>query len=304
MPWPATARFIWENILSREDLTAAESHFAFGDNWASYAERIDEPEIDEAVRGLSRLLGGERLDGKRVLDIGSGSGLHALAALRLGAREVVAVDLDADSVATSRAVLDRHAPQGGWRVERLSVFDLAAAGLGDFDVVYSWGVLHHTGAMTRAIECAARAVGPGGLFVFALYRRVWMDGFWRLEKRWYANASPVAQRRARAAFVALFAVGLRVTGRNLAEYRRDYGRNRGMDFEHDVHDWLGGWPYESISAGEVDALLAGLGCIPVRRFVRHGKLFGRDPGVFATGCDEYVFRRPSDHPGRLPEGTS
>lgn len=279
-------------MLSRKDLTDAESHFAFGDNWASYAARIDEPAIDEAVRGLSHLLGGKRLDGMRFLDIGSGSGLHALAALRLGAREVVAVDLDANSVATSRAVLDRHAPQGGWRVERLSVFDLAAAGLGGFDVVYSWGVLHHTGDMAHAIECAAQCVAPGGLFIFALYRRVWMDWFWRLEKRWYANASPAGQRLVRAAYVALFAAGLRFTGRNLSEYRRFYLQNRGMDFEHDVHDWLGGWPYESISAGEVDTMLGRLDCVPVRRFVRHGKIFGRDPGVFGTGCDEYVFGCP------------
>src|SRR5207247_8238271 len=98
--------------------------FAFGRNWAAYAEKIAHAEIDEAVRGLSRLLGNERLDGKRFLDIGSGSGLHSLAALHLGAKEVVAVDIDADSVATTKAVLERHAPRGTFRVEQKSVFDL------------------------------------------------------------------------------------------------------------------------------------------------------------------------------------
>lgn len=128
-----------------DDLTQAEARFAFGRNWAEYAGKITEQEIAEAQRGLARLLGGERLDGKRFLDIGCGSGLHSLAALRMGAGEVVAIDLDADSVATTRAVLARYAPNTNYRVERVSVFDLDPAVHGACDIVYSWGVLHTRG---------------------------------------------------------------------------------------------------------------------------------------------------------------
>src|SRR6266446_6943680 len=128
-------------MLNDRDLTLQEAHFAFGRNWAAYAEKITQAEIEEAMRGLSRLLGNERLDGKRFLDIGSGSGLHSLAALRLAAREVVAVDIDADSVATTRVVLERHTPGEDFRVVRASVFELDSISLGTFDVVYSWGVL-------------------------------------------------------------------------------------------------------------------------------------------------------------------
>lgn len=147
----------------REDLTSVDTHFAFGKNWAAYAEKVTAAEIAEAERGLIRLLGSERLDGERFLDIGCGSGLHSLAALRLGAREVVAVDLDPDSVATTQALLDRHAPRGAvFRVEAVSVFDLRPEAMGTFDTVYSWGVLHHTGDMERAIRCAAAMVGTEG----------------------------------------------------------------------------------------------------------------------------------------------
>lgn len=198
-----------------QDLTRAETHFAFGRNWAEYATKITEAEVREAEAGLSRLLGGERLDGKRFLDIGSGSGVHSLAALRLGAREVVAVDIDADSVATTRAVLSRFASDGVYRIERKSVFDLDPTEWGTFDVVYSWGVLHHTGDLDRALACAARMVAPEGLIVVALYRRIWMDPFWRWEKRWYAQASRAAQARARWVYVTLFRLGLRLTGRGL-----------------------------------------------------------------------------------------
>jgi SAM-dependent methyltransferase len=145
-----------------DDWTQAETHFAFGRNWAAYAEKVTEAEVEEAVKGLSRLLGGERLDGKRFLDIGSGSGLHSLAALRLGAAEVLAVDLDADSVATTKAVLSRFAPRGNWRAEQRSVFDLDPQRKGTFDIVYSWGVLHHTGDMMRAIRQAAAMTARGG----------------------------------------------------------------------------------------------------------------------------------------------
>lgn len=278
---------------SFENLTRQETHFAFGKNWASYARSIGRPQIDEAVAGLSRLLGGERLDGKRFLDIGSGSGLHALAAFELGAAEVVALDIDPDSVETTRAVLALHAPGRPAEVAQASVFDLSPAQYGRFDVVYSWGVLHHTGDMLRAVRTAAALVADGGQFVFALYRRIWMDPFWRLEKRWYAKASPKSQARARALYVALFRLGLLATGRRFADYVATYGQRRGMDFQHDVHDWMGGWPYESILPREVAALMSGLGFARVREFTARGLLGGRRVGLFGSGCDEYVYRRVS-----------
>lgn len=278
---------------SSEDLTRQDTHFAFGKNWASYARSIGRPQIDEAVAGLSRLLGGERLDGKRFLDIGSGSGLHALAAFELGAAEVVALDIDPDSVETTRAVLALHAPGRPAEVAQASVFDLSPAQYGRFDVVYSWGVLHHTGDMLRAVRTAAALVADGGQFVFALYRRIWMDPFWRLEKRWYAKASPKSQARARALYVALFRLGLLATGRRFADYVAAYGQRRGMDFQHDVHDWMGGWPYESILPREVAALMSELGFARVREFCKRGLLGGRRVGLFGSGCDEYVYRRVS-----------
>jgi hypothetical protein len=69
------------------DLLRQESHFAFGKNWASYARLVTEVLIDEGVRALRRLVG-DHLTSKRFLDIDCGSGLHALAALRLGSSEV------------------------------------------------------------------------------------------------------------------------------------------------------------------------------------------------------------------------
>jgi 2-polyprenyl-3-methyl-5-hydroxy-6-metoxy-1,4-benzoquinol methylase len=278
--------------MNQDDLTRQEAHFAFGKNWASYAEKVTDAEIKEAEKALSRLLGGARLDGVRFLDIGCGSGLHSLAALRLGAKEVMAVDLDPDSVSTTQAMLTRFAPEGtSFRVEQISVFDLESSALGTFDTVYSWGVLHHTGDMDRAIRCAAAMCAPEGRFIFALYRRVWIDWFWRIEKRWYTNAHAAAQVRVQAIQIALFKLGLLVTGRSFTKYIGSYRSNRGMDFHHDLHDWLGGWPYESILPGEAESLMAECGFSAERVFARKGKLFGRNLGFFGYGCDEFVYKR-------------
>lgn len=268
------------------DLLQKESHFAFGKNWASYSELISESKIAEAEAWLRRLLG-DAIVGKRFLDIGCGSGLHSLAALRLGASEVIGVDLDPHSVATTRKLLARYAPGRPWKAMEVSVFDLEKSDLGKFDVVYSWGVLHHTGDMYRALRCAADAVAPGGTFAFALYRLTRLCGFWKFEKRHYAHASPRTQKWAQAVFIGLFRVACLFTGRSFRKYLEEYPTKRGMDFHHDVHDWMGGWPYESISPEQTEVFMAGERFQCVRRFVVGRKTFG----LFGSGCDEYVYQR-------------
>ena len=269
------------------ELTDQRSHFAFGRNWANYAKRVTEADIAESVAGLRRLAGGE-LTGKRFLDIGCGSGMQSLAALRLGAREVVALDIDPDSVATTRQTLQTHAADRPWTALEKSVFDLAADPLGTFDVVHSWGVLHHTGDMYRALGCAANAVAPKGQFLFALYRRTRTCWFWKLEKRWYAQASPSAQAFARRLYMALFSTVHRILNRRtLQSIVAGYGQQRGMEFYTDVHDWLGGWPYESTSPDEVDRWMAEMGMYKVRVFA----VAGTRTGLLGSGCDEYVYAR-------------
>jgi 2-polyprenyl-6-hydroxyphenyl methylase/3-demethylubiquinone-9 3-methyltransferase len=260
------------------------SHFAFGANWAAYAASIDAVRIAEAEKSLRELCGD--LHGKSFLDIGCGSGLSSLAACRLGVSRLVAFDIDSLSVDTTQAVLHAHAPQIMADVRELSVFDLSPQMFGLFDVVYSWGVLHHTGAMHEALAKAAAVVSPGGLLVVALYRRTRLCWLWRVEKRWYARASARAQSAARAIYVGLMRLAFRVTGRDFKAYVANYQSRRGMNYIHNVHDWLGGYPYESISAPEVDAVMRRLGLTELRSNTRPMSF-----GLFGSGCDEYVYRR-------------
>jgi SAM-dependent methyltransferase len=268
----------------------AESRFAFGDNWASYAKLVGEAHIEEARQGLLKLLPAAAFEGRSFLDIGCGSGLHALAAARLGVRHVLAIDLDQKSVATTEALLARHAGSVPWTVRRADVFDLQPRQHGRYDVVYSWGVLHHTGDVAEALAKAAALVNPGGYFAFALYRPTRLDRLWVAEKRWYAKVGPRAQRLARALYVGLLRARLALTGRSLEAYIATY-QARGMDFGHDVHDWLGGYPYQSIGAGEVEALMARQGLDKLREFAVSRSAV--PVGLFGSGCDEYVYRRPA-----------
>jgi SAM-dependent methyltransferase len=271
----------------------AATHFAFGRNWRAFSRHIDAARIDEAVGALRTLLGSEPLTGRSFLDIGCGSGIHSLAALRLGAGRVEAVDLDPESVATTRDTLERHAKGGRYAVREANVFTLRAELGESFDVVYSWGVLHHTGDMWAAVREAGRLVRPGGVLAIALYKKTPLCGFWAREKRFFSHAGPVAREAIVAAYLSLKVLRDVVRLRNpLRQFSGEPGR-RGMHWRANAVDWLGGHPYESASPEEVKAFLEPLGFRLEASFRTRARL-----GILGTGNAEYRFRRL---PGPTPD---
>lgn len=164
----------------------AQDRFEFGENWRRFLAFLDDERIAQAQESLTIMLGVTTLEGKRILDAGSGSGLFSLAAHRLGA-EVHSFDFDHSSVACTMELRRRYGDGSRWTVERGDVLDEHyLAGLGQFDVVYSWGVLHHTGDMWAALKNVVDLVRPGGILCLAIYndqgRRSRM---WRALKRRY-----------------------------------------------------------------------------------------------------------------------
>ncbi len=266
------------------DLTDQRTHYAFGENWARFVAGLDDAQISRAAGSLTRLLG-DTIAGRSLLDIGCGSGLHSLAALKLGAASVTAIDIDPRSVETARALLSRHAAGQAWTVDTRSIFDLAPDKEG-YDIVYSWGVLHHTGDMRRAIDRAAALVRPGGRLVIAIYRKTPMCQFWRAEKRLYSRSPGWLKAIADTALAGLIVAALTVTGRNPVRYIRTYPAARGMTFLTDLRDWLGGYPYESAAPSDIDGALGKLGFASERFFPCNTRI-----GLLGVGCDEYVFSR-------------
>ncbi len=109
----------------------------------------------------------DALAGKRVLEIGSGSGAHSALFQRHGA-SVVAVDITPERVAATARMLSLLPGEGRAYqadAENLPFRDDA------FDIVYSNGVLHHSVDTVRAVAEARRVLKPGGLAVVMIYAR-------------------------------------------------------------------------------------------------------------------------------------
>lgn len=234
---------------------ASKQRFEFGDNWARFLATVDDRAIAQAEASLQQMLGATRLDGLRFLDIGSGSGLFSLAARRLGAT-VHSFDYDPQSVACTQELKRRYRPADEqWRIESGSVLDRNyLSTLGRFDIVYSWGVLHHTGAMWLALEHAIGQVEPakGKLFIALYNDQGWKSHVWWLIKRLY-NMLP---RMLRAPFVGvmmlithivvLIKYTLKLQPMTAINAIRQVRRERGMTSKYDQIDWVGGFPYEFV----------------------------------------------------------
>jgi 2-polyprenyl-6-hydroxyphenyl methylase/3-demethylubiquinone-9 3-methyltransferase len=259
--------------------------FAFGANWARYLRGLDEQRIAEAEASLRAMLGD--LDGLSFLDIGSGSGLFSLAAARLGAERVHSFDADPESVACTLRLRGRHP---GWTVERGSALDAEyMRSLGRFDVVYAWGVLHHTGDLWAALAHAVEAVDDGGRLFVSIYndqgRRSRM---WRSIKRTYNTLPPRARVPYAVAVMApreaLSAAIATARGRPQAYVRSWTGRrDRGMSRWHDLLDWVGGYPFEVARPEQVFDFVHARGLTLERLTTCGGGL----------GCNQFVFAR--DH---------
>jgi len=230
------------------------ARFRFGANWMRFLATLNDNRIALAEQSLRDMLGDIR--DKRFLDAGCGSGLFSLAAHRLGAN-VHSFDYDPQSVACTQELRARYASSDAeWTVEEGSVLDaIYLTKLGTFDVVYSWGVLHHTGDMRQAFRNVAVAVAPGGQFFVAIYNdQGWKSRYWHEVKRMY-NRSALA----RVFLITIHApvlLGGRVVVRALT------GRltlQRGMSFWYDFLDWMGGYPFEVASVRTILDFFSPLG---------------------------------------------
>lgn len=275
------------------NINAAEiargERFEFGQNWSQFLSAVDEQRIQQAEKSLRDMLEVESLTGKSFLDIGSGSGLFSLAARRLGAR-VHSFDFDPKSVFCTRELKKNYFPDDeSWRIEESSVLDSEyMKSLGQFDVVYSWGVLHHTGDLWIAIENAQQRVAPEGKFFIALYNDTGSQSArWFWIKKTY-NGLPGILKTPFAALVTIpnelkliAASVLTLNPKRYTDSWTKYRRNRGMTKWRDIIDWVGGYPYEVSTPDEVFDFCRARGFLLAR--LKCGRV--------GLGCNEFVFVR-------------
>lgn len=263
------------------------TRFEFGKNWARFLQHLDDERILAAENSLRSMLEVPDLAGMRFLDVGSGSGLFSLAARRLGA-SVHSFDCDPQSVACTKELRRRYfRDDTQWLVEHRSVLDKDyMASIGEFDVVYSWGVLHHTGQMWQALENVQRPVSKGGMLFIAIYNDMGSQTVrWRRIKQLY-NQLPAMLR---PSFTVICASPLEIkpflramARRRPMEYFQRWTPDyyRGMNHWRDLVDWVGGYPYEAAKPDEIFEFYRSQG-FTLRRMKCGGGL----------GCNEFVFKR-------------
>ena len=266
------------------------ARFAFGKNWLRFLETVDDEGIAEAVASLRDFLEVDDLRGRSLFDLGSGSGIFSLAARRLGAELVRSVDYDPESVACAEELRRRFdRPGGTWVITRGDATDTTfMGGQGQFDIVYSWGVLHHTGQVWLALENACAAVAPDGRLFISIYNDQGLRSrIWRAVKRTYGRL-PAAARPVYAVAVmfpreALFFAAHVAAGNPLGYVHgwTRYKRERGMSRWHDLIDWVGGYPFEVATPAEVFDFCRARG-------FRLDRLVTAGGGL---GCNQFVFTR-------------
>ena len=262
--------------------------FEFGKNWSLFLNVLNEDRISTAVESLKRYLEVEDLRGRTFLDIGSGSGLFSLAARRLGAR-VHSFDFDPNSVNCTRELRRRYFPDSpDWIVEEGSALDPAyVRSLGMFDIVYSWGVLHHTGQMWLGLENAQLAVAPGGKLFIAIYNDTGTQAArWLAIKKLY-NRLPKLLRPPFALLVSAPQEGKELL-RSLAKGRPGNfvrrwtdDQGRGMSHWYNILDWVGGYPYEVATPEQIFDFYRERGFTLTKIMC----------GGVGLGCNEFVFQK-------------
>jgi 2-polyprenyl-3-methyl-5-hydroxy-6-metoxy-1,4-benzoquinol methylase len=261
-----------------------EAHFKFGKNWLSFIENISDEQIREAEKSLGNFLELPSLAGYQFLDIGSGSGIHSLAARRLGAN-VYSFDIDSDSVQSTRELRTRYYPDDSfWIVEKGSILNRSYMNsLGQFDICYSWGVLHHTGALWQAIYNAHLTVKPKGRLFLGIYNdQGIISTGWKLIKRTY-NANSTGKWLVTMIFYPLFFFSGLIIDlihlRSPSSRFKQHKQYRGMSLLHDWKDWLGGYPYQPADPAELIGFIENLG-FELVKFEPTGHGFGNNQYLF------------------------
>lgn len=239
---------LYENIYAK--------NFSFGKNWEKYLKKINNKKIEYAKKSLQHFLNLENLNEKTFIDFGSGSGLFSLSAILLGAKKVISIDIDKNSVKCALFLRQKYnIPSNKWEIKEGSILDQKFVNkLPKSDIIYSWGVLHHTGNMKQALNNISKLVNKKGLLYIAIYNDY--KGFpnsktWKKIKRIYNSSPRIIKEIFKISYSLVLITYKIIKLQNPVTLITKYNRKRGMSFYRDIEDWLGGYPYEYASRKDI-----------------------------------------------------
>lgn len=279
----------------------SKERFEFGLNWTKYINAITNKEIREAEKHLKEWFPKEyNFKEKYFLDVGSGSGLFSLAARRLGAK-VYSFDYDLNSVECTRKLKDKYFKNDNdWIIEQGDILNkdyvesiIKSTKFGEksterkFDIVYSWGVLHHTGNMKRALDNVDLFVnkedGKEAFLFISIYNDQGSKSIkWRRIKKIY-NKSSKYLKMLLIVLVAIYCRGFRGAAKVFYSHffvKKNVLRSRGMDAYTDLIDWVGGYPFEVSSPEKIFKIYKDKG-YELEKFLTVGG---------GLGCNQYLLK--------------
>lgn len=275
--------------MSHAQEVRSGQRFEFGKNWTRFLSVLDEERIETAEKSLRKMLRTDNLEGQEFLDVGCGSGLFSLCARRLGAR-VHSLDFDPHSVACAAELRRRYFPDDpDWNIEEGNALDERyLQSLGKFDIVYSWGVLHHTGQMWKGLANVTLPVANGGKLFISIYNDQGMKSkLWTAVKKMYCSG-PIGKALMTAVggsvILLVSAKEDLVRFKNPMKRYAEYRRRRGMSAWHDIVDWLGGYPFEVATPDDIFDFY----------FERGFRLITLTTDGGGSGTNQFVFERATN----------
>jgi len=228
------------------------------------------------------LMNNENISGKTFLDIGFGQGLSLLNATTLGAK-TVGCDINPKCKEVLElnkqkypALKDTTIPVVVGSITEKETVERIKTYNNKFDIVHSWGVLHHTGKMWKSIDICSDLVNNNGELIISIYNKHWSSASWKLIK-WFYNISP---QFIRWFMIKIFYLIIMIA-KFLVTMQNPLKKERGMNFYYDIIDWIGGYPYEYATLDEITDYICKKGYV----------LISKKKAQVPTGCNEFIFRR-------------
>lgn len=261
--------------------------FNFGKNWLNFTKSLNNQQIVDATQTLQTMLGRDSLEDLTFLDIGCGSGIFSLSAFLLKANKVTSFDYDINSVKSTQSLHDKYNNPKNWSIFRGDVLDKPwLTSLGQFDIVYSWGVLHHTGDLWQALDHASLTVKPNGIFFISIYNdQGLISKLWVKVKHLYNRGPFILKWSMTAGWFLIVILNRIIQGIRHKQKSSQWfkGSERGMNLWYDTVDWIGGYPFETAKPGDL------INFFGKRRFELVSKKLKS-----GSGCNELVFRKLPD----------